>query len=145
MDQLALSAADLAAHINYDPHDEMSLSEYLRPLKQRYLAVPVATYDAWVTTFNHVFAGGYDAGYYSYKWAEAIEADLFSRFARDGVLNPAVGHRYRDLVLARGSEAEPDELITAFLERPSNLDAMLERDGMSTHHGGDVPGPAVAV
>jgi oligopeptidase A len=130
MRQLGLSAADLAAHINYDPSGTVGLSEYMRSFRQRYLAVPVAPDDASMTTFNHIFAGGYGAAYYSYKWAEAIETDLFSRFAREGVLNPVVGHSYRDLVLARGSEIEPAELITAFLGRPSNLDAMLERDGI---------------
>jgi oligopeptidase A len=131
--QLSLSASDLAAHIDYDPRGTMGLSEYLRPFRQRYSAVPLLPDDTGMTGFSHVFAGSYGAAYYSYKWAEAIEADLFSRFARDGVLNPVVGRRYRDLVLARGSEVEPAELITAFLERPSNLDAMLERDGISSH------------
>ena len=132
MFQLSLSAADLAAHIDYDPRGEVDLSEYLHPLKQRYIAVPVAPDAGTMTAFSHIFAGVYGAAYYSYKWAEAIEADLFSRFALQGVLNPVVGRRYRDLVLARGSEVEPDELIRAFLERPSNLDAMLDRDGIST-------------
>lgn len=132
MKHLGLAAADLAAHIDYDPRGAVDLSDYLRPVKQRYLAVPVAPDDSEVTAFAHFFAAGYAAAYYSYQWAQAIEADLFSRFAEHGALDPVEGRRYRDLVLARGSEVDADELITAFLERPRNLDAMLERDGISS-------------
>lgn len=131
MRQLSLATVDLALHIDYDPNGPVGMSDYARPIKARLLPVPVDPEDGSANTFAHIFAGGYAAAYYSYKWAEAIQADLFSRFADEGILSPEVGGAYRDLVLARGNEVDPDVLIEDFLGRPTDPDAMLRRDGVS--------------
>ena len=82
-------------------------------------------------SFAHVFAGGYAAGYYSYKWAEVLSADAFSLFEEQGVLSPAVGARFRDEVLARGGSRPALESFVAFRGRPPQLDALLRHNGMT--------------
>ena len=79
---------------------------------------------------RHIFAGGYAAGYYSYKWAEVLSADAFSLFEEEGVLSPAAGARFRDEVLARGGSRPALESFVAFRGRPPQLDALLRHNGM---------------
>ncbi|MDH5246244.1 MAG: M3 family metallopeptidase [Betaproteobacteria bacterium] len=96
--------------------------------------VPRAPYDRYMQSFTHVFAGGYAAGYYSYKWAEVLSADAFSLFEEQGVLSPAAGARFRDEVLARGGSRPALESFVAFRGRPPQLDALLRHNGMIAAH-----------
>ena len=80
--------------------------------------------------FGHIFAGGYAAGYYSYKWAEVLSADAFSLFEERGVMSPEVGARFRDEVLARGGSRPALESFVAFRGRAPQLDALLRHNGM---------------
>jgi len=84
-------------------------------------------------SFGHLF--GYEAGYYSYLWSEVFAADMFSRFSREGVMNPALGRAYRDQILAPGGSAEPMELIKTFLGREPSQDAFLEQIGVRPRAG----------
>ena len=81
--------------------------------------------------FSHIFAGGYAAGYYSYKWAEVLSADAYSLFEETGVLSPEAGARFRDEVLARGGSRPALESFVAFRGRPPQIDALLRHNGMS--------------
>lgn len=80
--------------------------------------------------FAHIMSGGYSAGYYSYKWAEMLEADAFSRFKEEGVMNMKVAQSLRDEILSRGDTEHPQELYIRFRGRKPQIDAMLERDGI---------------
>ncbi|MEX0748686.1 MAG: M3 family metallopeptidase [Candidatus Saccharimonadales bacterium] len=135
MRQFGLATVDLSLHIDFDPMKDEDVLAYARSVKANFLPVEVYAEDSSITTFSHIFAGGYAAAYYSYKWAEAIEADLFSRFKEEGVLNPQTGTDYRRLVLARGDEVNPQILIKDFLGRSSSSAAMLERDGIGVSTG----------
>lgn len=131
MRQFSFAAQDLAMHRSYEGKRPRELLDYYRQVRQKFVPVPLHPDDAYLCSFKHVFGGHeYAAGYYSYKWAEAIEADLFSAFQPDKYLSRQVGLRYRNEVLAPGAEREPDELVRAFLGRGSTPDAMLERDGV---------------
>ena len=87
-------------------------------------------YDRFINAFGHVFAGGYAAGYYSYKWAEVLSADAFGLFEERGVLSPEVGGRFRDEVLARGGSRPALESFVALRGRAPQLDALLRHNGM---------------
>lgn len=130
MRQLYFAFLDLSIHAGevFTSPDEMSA--YAKQVREKYLPVKAMPYFAILSTFGHI-TGGYAAGYYTYKWSESIQADLFSRFDKDGVMNPEVGEAYKSLVLARGDEVDPDQLILDFLGRPSTPDAMLHRDGVA--------------
>ncbi|HXH26889.1 MAG TPA: M3 family metallopeptidase, partial [Candidatus Acidoferrum sp.] len=131
MRQFNYATIDLVLHTSYDPDGQVGVIEQGRRTKADFVPLPVPDFESSITGFAHIFSGGYAAGYYGYKWAEAIQADLFSRFATEGVLNPEVGQAYAEQILARGDEAEPEVLVRNFLGRESSNQAMLERDGIA--------------
>lgn len=127
---LSWSVLDQLLHTEYNATKNGPLFDYCRTIKANYFAAPIPEYDKSMCTFTHIFAGGYNGAYYSYQWAEVIEADLFSRFEKEGVLNPKTGRDYRDKVLARGDEVDPDVLVRDFLGRDATPDALLKRSGI---------------
>ena len=81
-------------------------------------------------SFGHIFAGGYSAGYYSYKWAEVLEADAFAKFKQDGIFNKETAASFRENVLSKGNLEDPMELYKKFRGREPKVEALLERDGL---------------
>jgi oligopeptidase A len=92
--------------------------------------VPPPAYNRFPNSFSHIFAGGYDAGYYSYKWAEVLSADAYSLFEENGVLDARTGARFRDEILAVGGSRPALESFRAFRGREPRVDALLRHSGM---------------
>jgi oligopeptidase A len=126
MRQLSLGLADLEVHM--DPSIDIVTEG--QKIKSRLYGIKTEDFDLSMLSFSHIFAGGYSAGYYSYKWAEVIEADFFEHIRENGLLFAPAGQEYREKVLARGSEVKAKELVHDFLGRESNIHAMLVRDGI---------------
>ena len=82
------------------------------------------------TAFSHIFAGGYSAGYYSYKWAEVLDADAFEFFKEKGIFNREVAKKFKDNVLSKGGSEHPMDLYVAFRGQKPNPDALLRRAGL---------------
>ena len=80
--------------------------------------------------FSHIFAGGYAAGYYSYKWAEVLDADAFAAFKEEGIFNPATARRFKENILMKGGSEAPDVLYRRFRSKDATIDALLRRDGI---------------
>ena len=88
-------------------------------------------FNRFAQSFSHIFAGGYAAGYYSYKWAEVLSADVYSLFEERGVLNPEIGLRFRDEILAVGGSRPALESFVAFRGRAPSIEALLRHNGMT--------------
>lgn len=133
MRQLGFAATDLALHRIYDPARDGDVMQYARTILARYSAAELPDDYGMLAGFSHLFASpvGYAAGYYSYKWAEVLDADAFSRFRDGGVLNSAVGAEFRDRILALGDSRDPMELFVSFMGREPRSEALLERQGLA--------------
>jgi oligopeptidase A len=130
MRQLGFGFVDLALHREWD--GKTDVVAYSRGILQKFAPAPLPDDYAMITGFTHLFASpvGYGAGYYSYKWAEVLDADAFTRFRQEGVFNEAVGREYRQKILARGDSEDPAELYRNFMGRDPDPDALLKRAGL---------------
>ena len=132
--QVEFGLFDILLHADFDPTGRSpwpSPQALLDVVRREVAVVPRAGYDRFIQAFDHIFAGGYAAGYYGYKWAEVLSADVYSLFEESGVLSPDAGARFRDEVLARGGSRPAMESFIAFRGRPPQIDAFLRHNGMT--------------
>ena len=127
--QLRYAFMDLSWH-TADPAGIDDVDAFEKKVTERFNLLPVVPGSNTSCSFAHIFAGGYAAGYYSYKWAEALEADAWSMFEENGIFDPETANKFRKYILSRGNAFHPKELFEAFRGRPLNPDAMLKRDGL---------------
>jgi oligopeptidase A len=132
MRQLGLALTDLKLHRDYDPAKHGDVLRYAREIAGEFAPTPLPEDYGMVASFTHLFANpvGYGAGYYSYKWAEVLDADAFTRFRKEGIFNPDTGRDYRARILERGDAADPAELYREFMGRDPDPGALLERLGL---------------
>jgi oligopeptidase A len=129
--QLEFALFDMHLHHDFDPEGGRTPLELLDEIRRRTAVVTPPPYNRFPNSFSHIFAGGYAAGYYSYKWAEVLSADAYSLFEEQGVLNPDVGERFWTEILAVGGSRPALESFVAFRGREPKIDALLRHSGMA--------------
>jgi len=131
MRQIELATFDFELHAHFNPVMGPRVAETLASVRRRVAVVPVAPFNRLQTSFAHIFAGGYAAGYYSYKWAEVLAADAFDAFDQAGVFDSATAARFRDAILARGGSVDPMEAFVRFRGRPPDVRPLLKQTGIA--------------
>jgi oligopeptidase A len=129
--QLEFSLFDFKIHLNYDPAQGGRIYEILEQVRNQVSVVKAPAFNRFAHGFSHIFAGGYAAGYYSYKWAEVLSSDAFSLFEEQGIFNPEVGNAFLTNVLEKGGSQNAMELFTNFRGRKPNIDALLRHNGIA--------------
>jgi oligopeptidase A len=128
--QIEFAVFDMRLHSDFDPATRSAL-ELLEEVRAQVAVLKPPAYNRFPNSFSHVFAGGYAAGYYSYKWAEVLSADAYSFFEENGILDAKVGARFRDEILAVGGSRPAAESFKAFRGREPDVEALLRHNGMT--------------
>jgi oligopeptidase A len=129
--QLEFSLFDFRMHHEYVPDKGAHIQQILDEVRQEVAVIKPAPYNRFQHGFTHIFAGGYAAGYYSYKWAEVLSADAFSLFEEEGIFNHQTGLRFLHAVLEQGGTREPMDLFVEFRGREPEIDALLRHSGIA--------------
>jgi oligopeptidase A len=132
MRQLGFGLVDLKLHQQYDPAPHGDVIAYARDMLQQFTPAQLPENYAMIAGFTHLFASpvGYGAAYYSYKWAEVLDADAFTRFRDEGIFSADVGAAFRENILSKGDSEDPAELYRRFMGRDPDPDALLVRSGL---------------
>jgi oligopeptidase A len=128
--QLEFSLFDFTMHMDYVPGTEAGIQTVLDGIRAQWAVVPTPAENRFQHGFTHIFAGGYAAGYYSYKWAEVLSADAFARFEEEGIFSAPVAEEFLHGILEAGGSREPAQLFRAFRGRDPDSDALLRHCGM---------------
>jgi oligopeptidase A len=133
--QIEFASFDMHLHDDFDPNGGRTAQDLIDDIRKKVAVIIPPAYNRFPNNFSHIFAGGYAAGYYSYKWAEVLSADAYALFEDEaegygGVLNPEVGHRFWSEILAQGGARPALESFKAFRGREPTIDALLRHNGM---------------
>lgn len=128
--QLEFSIFDLRLHLEFEPGRSEQVSNILSEVREKVAVIKVPAFNRFQHGFSHIFAGGYAAGYYSYKWAEVLSADAFSRFEEEGFFNPEVGKDFLQNVLEVGGARPAIDSFRAFRGRDPDISALLRHSNL---------------
>ncbi len=128
--QLEFALFDFVLHSTWK-QPGVSVQGVLDEVRQKVSVLPIADFNRFQCGFSHIFAGGYAAGYYSYKWAEVLSADAFSRFEEEGIFNTQTGADFKQYILEKGGSETPQVLFEAFRGRAPDVSALLRHSGLA--------------
>jgi oligopeptidase A len=129
--QLEFSLFDFRLHLEFDPNGGDQVEKILAEVREKVSVVTPPKFNRFAHSFGHIFAGGYAAGYYSYKWAEVLSADAFSKFEEKGIFDRETGVEFLEAILEQGGSREPMELFIEFRGREPEIDALLRHSGIA--------------
>lgn len=130
--QLEFSLFDFRLHLEYNSKSPRNIQSLLDEVRLQVAVVSAPDYNRFQHSFSHIFAGGYAAGYYSYKWAEVLSADAFAKFEENGIFNKNTAHEFLHSILEQGGVKEFMEMFICFRGRKPSIDALLKHSGMHT-------------
>lgn len=130
MRQLEFALFDFRIHQEFKSGGSGLVAKILNEVRKETTVVPVAAYNRFQHSFTHIFSGGYAAGYYSYKWAEVLSSDAFSRFEEEGIFNSSTGRDFLHSILEVGGSKKAAEAYLQFRGRPATVDALLRHNGI---------------
>ena len=134
--QIEFALFDMLLHSSFDPDGNQSVQELLDEVRKEVAVLIPPAFNKFQNSFSHIFAGGYGAGYYSYKWAEVLSADAFAAFEEEGVTNAETAKRFRDHILSIGGSRDIMDAFVAFRGRKPTVDALLRHSGLADSSGG---------
>jgi oligopeptidase A len=129
--QLEFALFDMRLHSDFDPDGATSVQQLLDEVRAEVAVVMPPAFNRFQNSFSHIFAGGYAAGYYSYKWAEVLSADAFSKFEENGVFDARTGREFMQNILEQGGVHEPMELFVRFRGREPSVEPLLRHSGLA--------------
>ena len=118
-------------HAFYDDASPESILNLSQRIREEVAVIVPPEYNRFMHSFSHIFAGGYAAGYYSYKWAEVLSADAFSLFEEQGILDQETGMKFKNTILAAGGSVDPMTLFKSFRGREPEIEALLRHSGIA--------------
>ncbi|GMR07432.1 MAG: oligopeptidase A [Gammaproteobacteria bacterium] len=129
--QLEFAIFDFRLHKDYDPEKHTRVYDVLDEVRRQVAVIHPPAFNRFLHSFSHIFAGGYSAGYYSYKWAEVLSADAFAQFEENGIFDRRTGLHFMQSILEQGGSQEPMELFVNFRGREPSIDALLRHSGIA--------------
>ena len=129
--QLEFSLFDFKIHQAFNPAQGGRIYEILNAIRQQVAVILPPEFNRFAHSFSHIFAGGYSAGYYSYKWAEVLSSDAYSLFEENGIFDRTTGEAFLTHILEKGGSADALELFKNFRGRAPKIDALLRHNGIA--------------
>jgi len=129
--QIEFSLVDFELHSSFSNEDHVDILALAQRIRNEVSVIHPPEYARQLHSFSHIFAGGYAAGYFSYKWAEVLSADAFSLFEETGILNPETGAKFKNTILAAGGSVDPMALFKSFRGREPDIEALLRHSGIA--------------
>jgi len=128
--QVEFAFFDMQLHAGYQKDQDNNVQHVLDTVREQVAVLTPPSSNRFQNSFSHIFAGGYSAGYYSYKWSEVLSADAFSRFEEEGIFNPQTGADFLTAILQRGGSEDANTLFIEFRGREPKIDALLQHTGI---------------
>ena len=129
--QLEFAIFDFRLHLEFASNGSLNIQDLLNEVREQVAVVKAPEFNCFQHSFSHIFAGGYAAGYYSYKWAEVLSADAFSKFEERGIFDKTTGEEFLHTVLEQGGSREPMDLFVEFRGRKPSIEPLLRHSGIT--------------
>jgi len=129
--QLEFAIFDFRLHLEFASKKELNIQRLLDDVRKYIAVTETPEFNRFQLSFSHIFAGGYAAGYYSYKWAEVLSADAFSKFEEKGIFDKITGKEFLQAILEKGGSCEPMEMFIEFRGREPSIEPLLKHAGIA--------------